>query len=322
MSFIPPGPENEASARLMAASGQGGGGMQIVVPFEPSQNDSPANFMLPQLERGESISAMVVAEDNLALGTSQCRILQYKMAGYDATVHRTSTAPASSTGFSNEFVPTSPTRSPGSVKSMASAPPRPKKTLEAPAFVPPSPALSLDPTLLQSENPSVRNGVNDRIKSIFTAYTIVGDPMLANLPAGPNTSFGPLTANPLIVPAKRIIAPQLTAKAEKNDGDYLMTIPTSSLEVDLLENHSTKKSHKHRRNPKKAEGDTSDLIPNPNKTIFAKKIAALCYENLNRGPSSADDAKSRRGGGTVSESVILAKALSLGKCSNPLLPLS
>lgn len=284
--------------------------MQIIVPFEPAENDIPANFMLPQLERGESISTMVVSEDDLALGTSQCRILQYKMAGY-ATVTSSGAAMGASAGYGKEFVvpsqTASPTRSPGAMKDTTRLSPRTKQPIEVPSYVPPRPALSLDPSLLQSDNPNVRNGMNDRIKSIFTAYTLAGEPTLTPLGgAAHNTSsFGPLTENPLLVPSRRLVSPQLTQHAvTSTDGDYLMTIPTASVEVDLLEDHSTKKPNKPRHNHKKVK-KPAEPIPNPNKTIYAKKIAALCFqENQNRGHRSDDD-RSRKGAGTVSLSTIL-----------------
>lgn len=269
--------------------------MQIIVPFEPSQNDDPVNFMLPQLERGESISAMIVSEDDMALGTSQCRILQFKMAGYDATVTQQASMGSSSAGFGKEFTPTSPARSPGSVKSMARLPPRQKQPIESPSYVPPLPALSLDPSLLQSDNPNIRNGINDRIKSIFTAYTPTGEPTLTPL-TGPNAShFGSLTTSPLLLSSKRQISPQLEAKAvTSKEGDFLMTIPTSALEVDLLESHTTKKQNKPHHNHRKGK-EPSEPIPNPNKTIHARKIHALCYqEHQKRGH------KSGKGAGTVS----------------------
>ena len=279
--------------------------MQIIVPFEPSQNDIPINFMLPQLERGESISAMVVSDDDLALGTSQCRILQYKMAGYTTIGPQGGpSVPTRSVGYGKEYVPTqvaSPTRSPSAMKTTTRLPPRPKEPLEMPSFVPPLPALSLDPSLLQSDNPNVRNGANDRIKSIFTAYTLIGEPTLTPL-TGPNASnFGSLAEKPFLVPSKKMVSPQLTAKAlPVTEGDFLMTIPTESLDVDLLENHSTKKYNKGRRNHKKSS-EPPETIPNPNKTIYSQKISALCYQqNQKRGHRSTDD-RSRKGNGTVSE---------------------
>jgi hypothetical protein len=280
--------------------------MQIIVPFEPSQNDNPANFMLPQLERGESISSMVVSEDDLALGTSQCRILQYKMAALPPKPDQGVGMGMASAGYGKEFVPSSPTRSPNAMKTTIGVTPRPKQPIEIPSYVPPPPPLSLDPSLLQSENPNVRHGLNDRIKSIFTAYTLAGEPTLTPLTATPNTSsFGPLTTKPLLVPSRRTISPQLTIRAiTSSKGDFLMTIPTDTLDLDLLENHSTKKPNKPYRNHKKAK-DTPEPILNPNKTIYTKKIAALCFQqNPNRGHRPDD--RSRNSTGTVSEIVLIA----------------
>ena len=178
---------------------------------------------------------------------------------------------------------------------MARLPPRQKQPIESPSYVPPLPALSLDPSLLQSDNPNIRNGINDRIKSIFTAYTPTGEPTLTPL-TGPNASnFGPLTTNPLLLSSKRQISPQLEAKAiTSKEGDFLMTIPTSALELDLLESHTTKKHNKPHLNHRKGK-EPAEPIPNPNKTIHAKKIHALCYQqNQKRGHKSGKGAGSVR----------------------------
>ena len=272
--------------------------MQIIVPFEPSHNDDPANFMLPSLDRGESICSMVVSEDKLALGTSQCRVLQYKMEGYSSKAQEGAYGAG---GSFKEFVPLSPTRSPSSANSTSASPPRPKpkRQLKLPDYAPPLAPLSLDPTLLQSDNPNVRNGMNDRMKSIFTAYTLVGEPTLTPLTPSNAASFGPLTENTLLTPSRRKISSQLSAKAaDASEGDYLMTIPTSSLDLDILQNHNSHKARLYQKPPRQAG---EEPLPNPNKTIYSKEIAALCYEEgLNKSHRSSDD-KCRKESETVSE---------------------
>jgi hypothetical protein len=288
VSFIPSVSDDQPVNRLLVVSGQSGGGMQIIVPFEPSQNNNPASFMLPQLERGESISAVVASEDNLALGTSQCRVLQYKMAGYTGAAQPRKLG--SPTG--KEFV--SSARSQGAMGSPRTpetrTSPRPKQALEMPSFVPPLPPLSLEPSVLQSDNPNVRSGMDDRVKSIFTAYTLLGDPKLTPLASGLCSSFGPLTDDVLLTPSRRNVSSQLTAKAETSD-DFLMTIPSASLNLNLMENHSDKKSSKAHRY-KNLRRDEAETLPNPNKTIYSKKLFALCYKDrLNQSHKSADDQK-------------------------------
>lgn len=272
--------------------------MQIIIPFEPHHNDDPANFILPSLDRGEAISSMVVSEDNLALGTSQCRVLQYRMAGY--TGEKQQSDAHGVVNSYNQFVPSSPTLSPVSA-SASSTKKKSKIQLSLPDFVPPLPPLSLDPTILQSDNRNARSGMDDRMKSIFTAYTLVGEPTLSSLAPSNFASFGPLVENVLLAPSRRKISSQLVAKADnKSAGDYLMTIPTKSLKLDILANH---KSHKARlyRKPSREKAE-QDPLRNPNKTIYSKKIAALCYEEgLNKRHLSPDDkSRSGKGSGTVS----------------------
>lgn len=281
LSFIPSVRDNQSANRLLAASGQTAGGVQIIVPFEPSQNDDPADFMLPSLDRGETICSMVISEDKLALGTSQCRVLQYQMAGYNATAH------GAAGGF-NDFVPPSPTRSPGSVSSVSSPQPKAKQQLELPDYVPPQPQLSLDPKLLQSDNPGTRNGMNDRMKSVFTAYTLVKEPILTTMTSSNTACFGPLTKNALLTPSRRKISSKLIDNAAKSaEGDYLMTVPTASLKLDVLQDHNSKKAMLYRK-PVRPAGE-QDALPNPNKAIYSQKLAGLCYEEgLNHTHRSAN----------------------------------
>jgi len=289
LSFIPSSPDIQSSIRLLVASGQSGGGMQIIVPFEPSQNDNPDNFLLPQLDRGESISAMVVAEDKLALGASQSRVLSYKMAYSPHQQPRATGSPPAGGLSAKEFVP-SAARFPGSTNGRSDAPPRPMQSLQIPPFVAPLPELSLDASILQSDNPNVRNGINDRIKSVFTAYALVGVPKISHITPGANSSFGPLAENVLLTPSRKEISPQLTEKAGAFEGDFLMTIPTTSLELDILADHSTVAEKKPRKY----------ALPNPNKTIYCKKLLALCYQqDLNRNHQIPGDRSSRNNYGAV-----------------------
>ena len=256
-----------------------------MVPFEPSQNDSPASFMLPQLDRGESISAMVVSEDNLALGTSLCRVLQYKMAGYSSSTRKKSVGSPST----KEFVPSSgshvgPTsRLPNATSSVMTSKTE-KEPLDMPPFAPPLPPLSLEPSLLQSENPNVRNGMNDQLKSIFTAYTLLGEPAVSALTIPPNSSFGPISDDVLLFPGRRKVSTDLIAKADTTDGDYLMTIPSKALDIDLMKNYSNRKSSRPRH-----KLATEETLPNPNKTIYSQKLSALCYKEGFAGAHKSSD---------------------------------
>lgn len=77
LSFLPP--DYQSTSRLLVASGQSNGGIQIVRPFEEPTND-PADFILPPLDRNESITALESTDTDLLLGTSKGMVIKYSMA--------------------------------------------------------------------------------------------------------------------------------------------------------------------------------------------------------------------------------------------------
>jgi hypothetical protein len=65
----------------------------------------------------------------------------------------------------------------------------------------------------------------------------------------------------------------LVAKAvDTANGDYLMTVPAKALDIDLMANHTDRKS-----NSGKVSTDDQTL-PNPNKSIHSKKLSSMCYK--------------------------------------------
>jgi hypothetical protein len=52
------------------ASGQVGGGCQVVLPFQDAATFNPY-FLLPPLNHGEAMNFMCVADEKLAIGTSE-----------------------------------------------------------------------------------------------------------------------------------------------------------------------------------------------------------------------------------------------------------
>jgi PAB-dependent poly(A)-specific ribonuclease subunit 2 len=249
LSFMP-GDDSLPSNRLMVGSGQPGGGLQILTPFE-TQDSTSTEFLLPQFERGESISAMVGSDGSLALGTSTGRVLEYKLKGY---------------------------------KKPKSAP---KQPLEIPPFVPPMPPVSFDPSLLQGNDPNLRNGATDNIKSLFSAYILQASPKLTaigNKAEEAMSTFGTLGGTPVVATSRRSVAQSLIHEAATDAGDFMVTIPTSKLELDLLANHNpTSKRYrgKHLKDP----------IPNPNKMLFHGPLSSICYED---GPDRRRKAKGLR----------------------------
>ena len=277
LSFLPD-MDNLPSSRLLVGSGQPGGGLQIMVPFE-AQNEKSATFILPQLEQGESISSLVrKPEGELALGTSSGRVLQYQLVGYDFSTRKASTSSRVQAGNSKIFTPAGNIGKPS--HQAPSVPLKDMQELEIPSFLPAIPPLSLDPSLLQANDPNIRNGPNDKFKSLFTSYVLQADPKISfvgNSAEEAMTTFGALGARPIVGASKRSVATSLLNEASKEAGDYLVTIPTSKLDVDLLAEHgSLSRRYKPHKKPK-------ETIPNPNKLLYTANLSSMFYEDgLNR----------------------------------------
>ena len=297
LSFLPD-MDNLPSSRLLVGSGQPGGGLQIMVPFE-AQNEKSTSFILPQLEQGESISSMVrKPEGELALGTSAGRVLQYRLAGYDPSV-RISKAHSplrGRAGNSNIYTPSGGMgksfNQANSITTIGSH--REPQQLEMPPFLPPMPPLSLDPSLLQVNDPSVRNGPNNKLNSLFTAYLLQADPKLSfigNTTEEAMATFGSLGSRPIVAASKRTVASNLMNEASKEVGDYLVTIPTAKLDVDLLAGHgSVSRRYKTHKKPK-------EPIPNPNKLLYTASLSSMFYED---GLNTRKQRRGHRLGGPVS----------------------
>jgi len=255
VSFVPD-VENVAANRMLVASGQAGGGLQTLVPFQ-EPDDKSTSFVAPQLAQGESISAMDSSEDQLALGTSGGRVLMYKLAGYKAKTKLRATSAA--------FVP-------------ASSRPKAKKPLDmSKLYEQPVTALPVDPTILcRNADPGRRNGNDERTKSVFSTYVLQSMPKVS--PAGFSlensvASFGSIAGKPILHPARRTVSLSFLKEAASGEGDFLVTIPTSKLDLDIMANHA---SQPKRRHPKKVPQPPK---PNPNKLLHCPKLSSLCYED-------------------------------------------
>jgi PAB-dependent poly(A)-specific ribonuclease subunit 2 len=157
VEFLPDMP-GLATNRFVVASGQPGGGLQILEPFQEAVDASALNFIIPSLSRGESITCIGLLEDQLGLGTSNGNIVQYQLAGFERSE---------------------------------------KNVLELPPLTPPAPAMSMDPTLLSSPDPSRRrNETSDAFRSIFSAYIMTKETLVSSLKSP--ATFGPLISQPII----------------------------------------------------------------------------------------------------------------------------
>ena len=274
LAFMPD-VDGQPSNRLVVASGQSGGGLQIVVPFEEASGGA-GSFILPQMDLpGESISTMCISEENLALGTSKGNVLKYRLAGFDKK------AAGSARMKDRLFVPPSGSSSPkfgGGSYEKGGGKAKEKRPLEMPPFEPPIPSLSLEPRYLQTDDPNSRLGMNDRTKSIFSAYMLCRSPNVSAVGDTHNvagSSFGALATSPMLAPSRLRVSSDLTSKVT-DTVDFIQTVPVSNLEINLLEDHRPERI-KARIKKKK------DPLPNPNKLLYSNKLNAIAYEPaLNR----------------------------------------
>ena len=71
---------------------------------------------------------------------------------------------------------------------------------------------------------------------------------------------------------KRTVANSLLKEAATGENEFMLTIPTTKLGVDLLANHNVVSKRYKGKNIK-------DPIPNPNKMLYNNKLSSLCYED-------------------------------------------
>lgn len=263
VSFIPD-IEGLSSNRVLVASGQPGGGLQIVVPFQEA-NDSTVDFFTPQMAQGEFISAMTSSEDDLALGTSNGHVLQYKLKGCNS---KSSTLSASSASFIPSAQKSTATRSSG----LRAGDSKTKQPLEmSELYMQRMPAFSIDPSLLlHNGDPGTRNGPDDRMKALFSTYVLQTSPKISSIGHSKEDaimSFGGIGGKPLVTSAKRTVAQSLIKEAAIGERDFLLTIPTSKLDLDILGNFATTKKEK-KLSPK----------ANPNKLLYVPKLQSIGYE--------------------------------------------
>lgn len=276
LSFLPD-IDGLSSNRLLIASGQTGGGCQVVTPFDSTDNSTPY-FILPQLNHGEAISCVCVSNEKLAMGTNQGRVVQHQMVGYQSK----SVESISGTISSGIFVPTSSTfqNNVASVREPVPADRREKIPLVMPSYQPVPPGLSIDASLLLKGDPNVRIGINDRMKSIFGAFILTSEPSVSASGSTrdrsqPN-SFGPLSMDPVIGQCRFEVAPSVLDKTS-HAVDFVHTVLLSDVNVDVMEDH--RPGNKHNRNAK----NIHEPLQNPNKFIFNNKMFKVVYsDSLNR----------------------------------------
>lgn len=261
ISFLPDMQDQPAN-RVLVASGQRKGGLQIVVPFDNEASQDPANFWVPQLGEGESLTSLCISDECLAIGTSSSQVLQYELEGFDK-----------SNGYYE------------------------KEPLVVPNYTPELPAASIVPTALRSVSLGAsRNNPSDKINSIFGAYTLCSEPTASVIDN--TTAFGKFAESVLLASSKRNVSATLTKTTQGNYSQSTIAyVPAPQLEIkSLLDDHSVASS----RNDKQKIHSTPLL--NPNKMLYTKKISERCFDadnNLRQLSKHRNDrfvSKNNRGG--------------------------
>ena len=277
VSFLPD-IDGLPSHRLLIASGQAGGGCQVVVPFDTSENLTPY-FILPQLNHGEAINCVCVSNENLALGTNQGRVIQHQMVGYQSkNVESISLSTGMSSGI---FVPPSSTFQSETTMFHQVPDKQEKIPLVLPTYQAMTSALSIDASILLQGDPNVRVGIDDRMKSIFGSFILTAEPSVSSLgrvgDRSQPDSFGPLSTNPVIGQSRFEVAPNVLEKIG-HAVDFVHTVLLSDLKVEVMDDHRLGK--KQNRNSKDL---VDEPLQNPNKFIYNNKLFKVAYsDSLNR----------------------------------------
>ena len=202
VSFIPSLDEGVEN-RILVASGQVGGGLQVITPFEaltevPITNDY---FQPPMDSMNESITALSVSGGDVIIGTSYGAVHSYHFSSYpevDQSYSRT-----------NSIIPR-----PGDAK------------LEFPSYEPQPPSLEIDSSVLEG------NFCHDSTSySVFNSYVLQKEPIVTPLATNGTINpylFGPLSETKLMPAPKRLLSKNVLDIVAKSS-DFLTTIPTDTL---------------------------------------------------------------------------------------------
>jgi len=257
ISFLPD-MDNHPRNRLLVASGQAGGGMQIMTAFEePDKN--PLNFIFPPLDQGEAMTCMSLSNDSLAIGTSQSTILQFKLAGYDKGPKT-----IASDTFRGVKNPSLQIQTGISGVSLSDSMETEKISLEVPNFYPGLPPFSISPTVLFKDQPAG----NTTTDSLFSSYIMCTDPLISSKEPQRESIFDPIARDPLVPTSRRIVASTVINAGSKSRGDSGLIVPASALKIELLSKDDTNVEV-----PQSSKGQFS----NPNKLLYSEKLASTCF---------------------------------------------
>jgi len=259
LSFLPD-ISNQPRNRLLAGSGQTGGGMQIITPFEESDKN-PLNFLFPSLDQGESMICMTLSDQFIAVGTSQSRVLQFELRGYNKHQTNRSKDVESPMYVGSSMITSSTTQTEINEDTVVE-----KTALEVPNFYPDIPPLSINPLVLLKEQ-AVGGTLST---SVFSSYIMCSDPLVSSVGSREESTFGAIARNPLVPTPRRTVAKTVIDAGSKSQGDTGLLVPTSVLKIDLLPKGEV-------GNIRKKNKGARELLANPNKLLYSDKLASECY---------------------------------------------
>ena len=263
VDFLPDG-------NLLVGSGQTFGSFEIITPFETTSSKDPMLFQ-PELNAGESMSTVEFHDGELYIGTSYGRLLQYELANYEKTKHSTTSSAVS-------------------------------EPLDMPPFVPSPPDLSIDPSILctdQSSSQSIQG------HDLFNGYILTSNPLISSdrsvlhprysRASVRATTLGPISKRAMVAPSKRWLSKMLqseldaTMRGSFGNNQISKVFPTESVELDDLlattvsstddENVTRtgyRKVHKQKATNNSNKNMTTFL--NPNKLIYSRTPFETCYD--------------------------------------------
>lgn len=217
VEFIPGLDGNDGGPRILVCSGQAGGGVQIIKPFDSFSASRPGSsdfFNLP-LEGTESITAISSVGMNMAMGTSSGNILQFRMQGYNQIISDMGKTESALT----------------------------EESLVVPSYLD-APQLSIDPNLLRD---SVSH--NAPSISIFNPYIMCAEPMIT--PTEDGYSFGPLHDTFLPASKTQISTALQQLMSSTKPSDYMANIQATKLGLNLIKINATGKASKEIMNANK-----------------------------------------------------------------------
>ncbi len=308
ISFIPAlsssSDGNSGDHRILVASGQAGGGLQIITPFDSLTSDigNANEFINPPMDSGEAMTAMSVMGRDMAVGTNYGNVHQYRMAGYEQVVAAKSSAartsstrtgtihssPSNATAWSSHTSGGATDSNDNDSSSNVNGNLE-KEDLFAPTYTEPPP-LSIEPQSLQGQA-----NFNSRFISVFNAYNLHSNPVIT--PTFTYThghghghdqdegqyalnpySFGPLSSDTLVPTCKKSLSKTLkehVTETTKEGDDFLTSIQTSKIGLNLVGTNSSTA----RAKGTKTSGNNAFLKINMNKLLYGgNKIANVAYD--------------------------------------------